>query len=250
LNQNPFRNVGVDLKPGAQPGTTDVYYKVTDVAPVRGYVGYDDTGVQTLGRERLSAGFIYGNAFGNDGTLSYQYTTDGDLRLLHAHALSWNQPIDCDHSFRAYGSWAGLTPAVGGGLNQTGDSWQLGMAMVRHLQKSRWINSDFILGLDFKSTNNNLEFGGANVQASAAELFEIRVGHDHLRRGNCDQYSRWQSDFFVGPGDGFSSNNTAQAFSTIRPNTSPDYISRLHLRAHSLRRSHQCRRRQRLAIDA
>ena len=88
LNQNSFRRVGVDLKPGAQPGTTDVYYQVTDVAPVRGYVGYDDTGVQTLGRERLSAGFIYGNAFGNDGTLSYQYTTDGDLRLLHAHALS------------------------------------------------------------------------------------------------------------------------------------------------------------------
>ena len=96
--------------------------------------------------------------------------------------------------------------------------------MVRHLQKSRWVNDDFILGLDFKSTNNNLEFGGANVQASAAELFQIRIGNDYLRRGNCDQYERLQSDLFIGPGDGFSSNNTTQAFSTIRPNTSPDYM--------------------------
>ena len=72
LNQNSFRRVGVDLRPGATEGTTDVFYTVTDVAPVRGYIGYDDTGVQTLGRERLLAGFIYGNVFGNDGTLSYQ----------------------------------------------------------------------------------------------------------------------------------------------------------------------------------
>ena len=86
------------------------------------------------------------------------------------------------------------------------------------------MNDDFILGLDFKSTNNNLEFGGANVQASAAELFQIRIGNDYLRRGNCDQYERLQSDLFIGPGDGFSSNNTTQAFSTIRPNTSPDYM--------------------------
>lgn len=224
LNQNPFRKVGVDLKPGSADGTTDVFYEVTDVMPVRGYIGYDDTGVQTLGRERLSAGFIYGNAFGNDGLLSYQYTADGDMRLLNAHALTYSQPIDRDHSFLMFGSWAGVNPSLGGPLTQTGESWQVGMALTQHLCKNQWVDENVSLGVDFKTTNNNLEFGGQNVQASSADLVQLRLGYSKLKRRSCDQYERIRGDIFVGPGAGFSSGHNATAFNTIRTGTSPDYV--------------------------
>jgi hemolysin activation/secretion protein len=224
LNQNPFRRVTVDLRPGAVDGTTDVIFETRDVRPIRGYIGYDDTGVQSLNRERLLAGVILGDPFGRDGILSYQYTGDGALHRLHAHAVSYNLPIDRCRSFQAYGSWAGVTPALGGGLTQEGESWQAGLAMVRHLYKSRWGSTNLSAGFDFKSTNNNLEFGGTNVSASEADLVQLRIGIDSFERRCCDEYTRARGDVYVGPGDGFTSNHNRASFNTIRPGTSPDYV--------------------------
>ena len=224
LNQNPFRRVGVDLQPGASEGTTDVIYEITDVRPMRGYIGYDDTGVQSLGRERLIAGFIYGNAFGYDGTLSYQYTADTDLSRLHAHALSYNQPLSRDYSFQTFGSWARVDPDIAGPLMQNGESWQASALLVKHLTKNRCTDENISFGLDYKTTNNNLEFGGQNVLASSADLVQLRFGYSKYVRRPCDQYQRIYGDIFVGPGGGFSSDHSAAAFQTIRPGTSPDYV--------------------------
>lgn len=223
LNQNPFRRVEVDLQPGSADGTTDILFQVRDVTPIRGYIGYDDTGVQALGRERMLAGVILGDPFSNDGILSYQYTTDGNLDRLHAHALSYNLPIDRCHSLQAFGSWAGVAPALGGGLSQDGESWLTGVALVRHLHKDQWGSRNLSLGLDFKSTNNNLEFGGTNVQASDADLVQLRMGYDSSLQQKCDQYRRWRSDVYVGPGGGFTASHNSVAFNTIRTGTSPDY---------------------------
>ena len=200
LSQNPFRTVSVDLRPGEAEGTTDVIFDVNDVRPVRAYVGYDDTGVQTLGRERLQAGFIYGNAFGRDGTLSYQYTAEGDFRRLHAHAVSFQQPINRCQKFQAYGSWAGVEPTIGGGLTQHGESWQLGASMTRHLIRTPKCSRDIIAGVEFKSTNNNLEFGGQNVQASAAELMQLQLGFASTEQYGLGEYRTFRANVYTGPG--------------------------------------------------
>lgn len=224
LNQNPFRRVGVDLRPGSLAGTTDVVFEVDDVMPIRGYFGYDDTGVQTLGRERLLAGFIYGNATGNDDTISYQYTTDSEFHRLHAHAATYTLPINRRWTFSTYGSWAGVDPMLGGGLGQDGDSWQVGTELRRHLLKNRLADESVVIGIDFKATDNNLEFGGLNVQNSEADLLQLRLGYQNILRDEYDQYSILRADMFVGPGGGFTSNSNATNFQTIRAGTSPDYI--------------------------
>lgn len=223
LNQNPFRRVTVDLAPGAAKGTTDVNFKVNDVLPWRSYVGYEDTGVQSLGLERLYAGLIYGNAFGSDGTLSYQYTADGDFSKLHAHALNFLKPISRAYSWNTYGSWARVSPDLGA-FSQNGESWQAGLGLTRHIQKSRWRDTNMSIGLDFKQTNNNLEFGGQSVQNAAADLVQLRGSFFHLRRLCNDEYFFIASDNFIGPGDGFTSDHNDAAFNTIRPNTSTDYF--------------------------
>ncbi|WP_231612370.1 ShlB/FhaC/HecB family hemolysin secretion/activation protein [Novipirellula galeiformis] len=229
LNQNPFRIVGVDLKAGKEDGTTDVIFEVKDVFPIRTYLGYDDTGVQSLGLERFNAGIIYGNFLHRDGILSYQYTADGDFSLLEAHAVSYSQPINREWSFNSYGSWAGVRPSVPG-FNQDGESWQLGTAVTRHWKKNRYVDFNTSLGLDFKSTNNNLEFGGVQVQDSTADLVEIRLGLSYLRRFCGTEYLYINSDTFVGPGDGFTKDNTTAAFDTIRADTDPTFVySRLRM---------------------
>lgn len=223
LNQNPFRRVSVDMQPGFDEGTTDIIFDVDDVRPVRGYTGYEDTGVRSLGLERLYAGFIYGNLFGRDGTLSYQYTADAEFYRLHAHSLSYSQPINRNWSWLSYASWAGVEPDIPQ-IDQNGESWQVGLGLTRHLQKTQSVDTSLSLGVDFKQTNNNLEFGGQVVQNSAADLLQLRLGFRHFRRECNDQYCLYSSDTFVGPGGGFTSDHNSDAFNTIRPDTSPDYI--------------------------
>ena len=224
MNQSPFRQTGIDLRPGSQEGTTDVIFTTKDVLPVRGYIGYDDTGVQSLGLSRLSAGFIVGNIFNANDTASYQYTTDADLRHLHAHAATYTNLISRDYTFQTYGSWAGVDPAIGGGFIQGGESWQTGFAVIRTLEKNRFVDENITFGFDFKATNNNLEFGGINVQNSEAELAQFRIGYQLFERDLHDQYSRFSADAYFSLGRGFSSQNSAAAFSTIRANTAPQYM--------------------------
>ncbi|MCG8651901.1 MAG: ShlB/FhaC/HecB family hemolysin secretion/activation protein, partial [Pirellulales bacterium] len=224
LNQNGFRRVDVDLRPGALQGTTDVFFEVDDVRPWNAYAGYEDTGVPTLGLERLYAGLIWGNAFGRDATLSYQYTTDDDFRRLHAHAISYLEPINRCWSFQTYGSWARVDPSVLVGVTQSGESWQAGLGFFRHLTKNRYEDTSLSFGFDFKSTNNNLEFGGVRVSASTADLIQLRFGWQTLRRYGCGEYLTLSSDTYVGPGSGFTSNSNSAAFNTIRSGTSTDYI--------------------------
>lgn len=226
LNQNPFRRVTVDFEKGLAPGTTDVFYQSHEVFPLRGYTGIDDTGVETLNYGRLFAGVTYGNFLGRGGILGYQFTTDQDFSLLKAHSLSYTQPINRSWSSQAYGSWAKVKPQLGFGLNQDGESWQTGWGLVRHLVRNQREQANFSLGIDFKSTNNNLEFAGSTIAGSNADLLQLRFGYDHLWRGGCCplEYRLIRLDSFIGPGSGFTSAHNATAFNTIRPGTSPDYI--------------------------
>jgi len=224
LNQNPFRRVTVDFKPGESSGTTDVIFESHDVTPIRGYLGADDSGVQSLNYGRMYSGLMYGNMFGRGGLLSYQYTTDQEFSRLKAHSASLNQPLSRDYSLSTYGSWAEVSPVLGAGLTQGGQSWQTGIGMTHHLIRSYEASQNLTLGLDFKSTNNNLEFAGSTVASSNADLVQLHLGFDDLMRADADQYSLWRIDSYVGPGGGMTGSNSAAAFQTIRPGTSPDYI--------------------------
>lgn len=230
LNQNPFRRVTVDFDKGTQKGTTDVIYQVSDVFPMRGYMGIDDTGVDTLNYGRFFAGFTYGNLFGRDGTLGYQFTTDEDFALLKAHAINYSVPINRQWSTAGYASWAKVRSDLGGGINQGGESWQTGGGLQRHFIRDPLHHRSITFGGDFKSTDNNLEFAGTNVAASDADLFALRAGFEDLQRFDGDQYYLFRWDTFLGPGGGLTSAHSREAFQTIRPGSSPDFIySRLWL---------------------
>ncbi|MCA9065876.1 MAG: ShlB/FhaC/HecB family hemolysin secretion/activation protein [Planctomycetaceae bacterium] len=225
LNQSPFRSVTVDFRPGTNAGTTDVYYRSHDVTPLRGYIGGDDTGVQSLNYGRLFAGVMYGNLFGRGGLLSYQYTTDQEFQHLEAHSTSLTYQIDRDYSFQTFGSWAQVSPMLGGGLTQQGESWQTGLTLVHHLRKEVFRDQYVNVGLDFKSTNNNLEFAGTSVAASNADLVQLRAGYNDLQRGRDRfEYTLLKADLFVGPGGQMTGSHSATAFNTIRPGATPDYV--------------------------
>ncbi len=114
---------------------------------------------------------------------------------------------------------------VGFGLLQEGESWQLGAGFARHLIRNRYESANVVIGVDFKSTDNNLEFAGSTIAGSNADLFQIRIGYDHYWRGCCaDDYSLARVDMYVGPGGGMTGSHSTTAFNSIRPATSPDYV--------------------------
>ncbi len=224
LNSNPFRAVKVDFEKGRKSGTTDVIYTVTDVRPLRGYIGIDDTGVKSLRYGRAFAGFSYGNLFGRGGIFGYQYTTDQDFAFLRAHALNYSLPLNRRYTLTGSGSWAAVSPVIGNGLDQQGESWQLTGGLTRHLSRTQYGAQNLSLNVDFKSTNNNLEFAGSSISSSDADLLQLRLGYDEFRRRSQDSYGVLSWSTIVGPGGGMTGAHSAAAFETIRPGTSPDYI--------------------------
>ncbi len=224
LNNSPFRRVTLDLEPGDLDGTTDVIFDVHDVLPLRAYLGYEDTGVKNLKLERINAGLVVGNPFRQDGMLSFQSTVDDDFHRLLAHSLFYSVDLDHRWSWDAYGSWAAVDPIIAVGANQNGESWQAGFALNRKLIDDPYEQESVSLGFDFKSTNTNVEFGGALAFASSAELVTLRLGYHHLRFFCNGDYFRVNNDLFVGPGPQFSPGNTQVAFNTVRAGTSPDFV--------------------------
>lgn len=222
LNRNPFRRVEVDLKPGATEGETDVIFQVRDVRPLKGYVGYEDTGVPTLGIDRLYAGFVWGNAFGRDGQLSYQYTTDADFRHLEAHSAVYQKAWNRTWSWQTYGAWSSVE-SISEPLAQTGESWQVGSAVLRTIERTRELQSWLTFGFDYKMTNNNLEFGGTNVGNGVAQLGELNLGYDRVRRYDDVRYWLLANDYYFSPWSGFGESNDAAGFNSIRTATRPGY---------------------------
>ena len=224
LNRSPFRRIDVDLKPGAVPGTSDLVFQVDEVRPVRAYLGYDDTGVDNLRLERLLTGVVLGDPFGYDGTLGYQLTGDPEFDRLTAHAASYSVDLHRMLTLQTFGSWAAADPMLPAPLTQNGESWQAGIQLNRFLHRTSKCERSLSIGFDFKSTNNNLEFGGVNVQSSSADLIQLNLGYDYFRRFQNNDFVRWSNDLNIGPGDGFTSNHNAAAFNLIRAETDPTYL--------------------------
>src|SRR5581483_9055544 len=102
LNQNQGRTVDVGLRPGKEPGYSDVTLMVQDQFPLHPFVGYENSGPRFAGVNRVYAGLNWYDAFWLDQTLSYQYTTDVDFRFLHAHTASYQIPLPWRHNLTFY----------------------------------------------------------------------------------------------------------------------------------------------------
>jgi hemolysin activation/secretion protein len=223
LNRSPFRRVEVDLQPGVTPGTTDVTFDVRDAFPWRAYMGYEDTGVPAIGIDRVYAGVIWGDAFKRDGQLSYQYTSDTEFDRLQAHAYSYRRALDSTWTVEQYGATSQVSTFTNP-VNQDGRSWIVGGALLGYTNYDPFLQSWFTFGFDFKSTNNNLEFGGTQVVGGRADFWELNFGYDRQRRFNDVSYLRFASDLYAGPNGGISAYNDAAGFRSIRTETRPGFV--------------------------
>ena len=183
LNDNPFRRTELLYQRGAQPGDTDILLQTEDRLPIRVYGGFQNNGTRELGLNRLFTGFNWGNAFWQDHQFNYQYTTSDDAifgnpslpgrpddaRFI-AHSASYIIPLPWHHRLTFYGFYARSTPRLPSTFNQTGVSDQASFRYTIPLVVSTAQSHEIRFGYDFKQSNNNLEFGGAQVSQGNADI--------------------------------------------------------------------------------
>jgi hemolysin activation/secretion protein len=232
LNNNPFRQVDATFRPGDKLGLTDVELQVQDRLPFRPYFGYEDSGIQNAGPNRLLTGFNWGNAFFLDHQLNYQYVTDYSLDLLQAHSASYIAPLPWRHILTLYGSYVEDkanfpdTGTTGQGRSwQTSARYSVPLPSVSGLKGYRHEAS---VGFDFKRANNNLLSGGSTVNESDTDIAQFTFGYSALMP---DAFGRTTLGLegYYSPGDLVGRNSDAD-FNKLRTGAQANYVyGRLNL---------------------
>ncbi len=228
FNRNPFRPASLYAAPGGGAGEADLVFAFNERRPWRVYAGYENSGAEVSGENRFLAGFNWGNAFGRDQSLSYQFTTADSLDELSAHAVSWEIPIHSRHHFlRLTGSWAEISTQgylAGFLVDSAGTSWQLGASYG--IQLNRWndFRQEFSVGAEFKSSDNFLVFGGFDGGPGAGvEVVQFRADY-RARRQFANRGALELNGSVVGsPGD-LGGRNSTSDFQDFRLGAEASYL--------------------------
>jgi len=224
INRNPFRQVDAEFKQGARLGQSDVVLLSREQLPLRLYTGYEDSGTKLTGEDRILAGFNWGNAFGLDHQLNYQYMTDTDFEFVQAHSGSYLIPLPWRHTLTVFGSYVDAKAdlkSLSSSFGQHGFDYQLSFRYSIPLPAPGKYRHEVTLGYDHKVSNNNLLFGGAAVIRTEPAVDQFELGYSGLLPSSNGQTS-FGFESFLSPGD-LTHNNTDDAFTLLRPGARADY---------------------------
>jgi hemolysin activation/secretion protein len=232
LNRNPFRRVDLVYARGREPGLTDVVLRTQDRLPWRFYGGYEDSGNRQTGDARLLGGFNWGNVWGLDHQVNYQFTFNDDTDLFRAHSATYIAPLPWRHLISVFGSHVDIQAKPGtlpgsGTLDLNGRGWQLSTRYTIPLPNWNAYVHEVSAGYDFKTTNNNLEFGGLQVFTTDTDISQFVLSYLGSRP---DSWGRttFGANVYFSPGD-MTSNNDDEAFDASRELAEANYTyARIH----------------------
>jgi len=222
LNRNPFREVDAMFKQGEKAGETDLALTLRDRFPVRVYAGYQDTGTKYTGESELVSGLNWGNAFGFDHQLGYQYTTDLAFNRLQAHSASYQIPLPWQHMVTFSGSYVEVNPELPSAFTSRGTTETLGMRYAIPLTSIEKFKHELTFGFDYKETDNNFLFGGTSVIHSKPVILQLQAGYSGTLPDSFGQTS-FSGEFYFSPGDVMGNNNSSE-FSALRTNANAQYF--------------------------
>jgi hemolysin activation/secretion protein len=221
INRNPFLQSDILMAPGNAPGTTDLLLRTQDRFPLRVYAGYEDSGNQFTGDDRILTGFNYGNLFGIGQQLSYQFTTGTNVNKFTAHSGTYVIPLPWRHQLTFFGSYANSSASLGPDLSTGGVNWQVSGRYEVPLPGTDHFTESVTGGFDFKRSNNDLIFGVATVSNVFTDVDQFVLGY----QANCqDDYGSTSASAtgFWSPG-GLSNNNDDTDYMGTRAGATSNY---------------------------
>lgn len=180
VNRNPFRTVEAVYSAGEKYQTTDIELLVKERNPFRIYTGSDNLGLSAINRTRFFVGANYGNLFGADQIISYQFTISKDFRSYLSQTMSYMIPFPWQHVLEFFGGYSSVETDVPLPFKQNkGNSMQIsGRYTVPFGVFAKHSAQEFRIGFDFKRTNNTLEFvENYPVFGSTVVLSQVVLGY-------------------------------------------------------------------------
>ncbi len=221
LNENWFRFARPVLSPGENPGTTDLTLDVEDRFPMRFYVGYEDTGSRLTRIGRYVAGFNWGNVFGLDHELGYQFTTNSRFDDVYVHSWYYRIPLPNRHKLSFFGSYSDVQARIGRDLTTAGTNWEVSGRYIASLPDLGEYRHDLRGGLDFKALSNNLQFGGTEVFGSDIHVGQFVIRYDGRLPDPVGGTSLKLSGYYS-PGH-LTSRQSKDEYEVARAGTDPEY---------------------------
>ncbi len=222
FNQNPFRQGDLYMKASDIKGASDIDLKIQDRFPVRIYTGYENNGNNLTGNDRWFAGFNWGDAFRQGHLMSYQFTTDGWYDRFKSHTGSYS----------VFMPWGGQRLDLVGGYSEAqgsvsdfniqGKSWLVSGRYRIPLPKLNEVRQEVSVGYEFKQSNNNLEFGGANVFNHFNDVSQFVAEYQGSLPDSWGS-TRWSGKVYGSPG-GMTKNNLNSVYRESRVNAKADYL--------------------------
>lgn len=235
LNQNPFRQVSAVYRPGDRAGTTDLILQTQDRFPLHVYTALDNSGTTATGLYRWGLGIGWGNAFGLGDQASFQYQTSTDFfdhnttqegvslpPAFRGYSGTYAAALHGGQSLEFIGAYQQQVPLLGASLGQQGTSEEISIRYRLPLPRLFGLKQSLALAYDFKSSNNNLSFGGSQVFNSTTQINEFPVIY------TIGEADRWgdtsiSNNLVLSPG-GLSALNTNTTFEQNMPGARARYM--------------------------
>lgn len=219
-----FRKPQLLVSPGYEPATADLLIVLAEKKPWSASVGYDNSGPQDLGKERLSFGFA--GMTPNEHVIGWQSVFGTPISSMQAHALGWEIPFQKAHqSLQLDAVYAKVfTRSLNSGLpvENNGTSWSAG-AMQKFFLPSlgRW-RQRLAVGFEVKSTDQFLLFGGSEFTPGEVRLVNGKLNYGVGRDWENGAFN-FDTTLIHAPGNLISGNDDAD-FEAYDTEAKSDYL--------------------------
>lgn len=211
INESPFRYTKaiINNRTG-DPTRADLIIAVQDAIPFRMIGTYDNAGIPILGSDRYTMALQWGNAWGLDHQVTYQYTRSDIPRNFEAHSIDYRIPLPWHHTIQVDAAYATVNPTLGsfsnGNLTQKGVNFVGDLHYVIPVTHGK-TTLQYSLGVDFKRIESNVEFVGQTVTSvlpiSGVDTLQANLGVTFVRK---DKFGGWSIDTALNLSPGYLTN--------------------------------------------
>ena len=195
-NENPSKQVTLQLQASAQPAAVDAVVHVVDEKPWMAAVTFDNAGLDTSGRNQVTAQYQNFDLWGLDHVLSLQYTTaTEDPHKVNVYGAGYHIPFyGLSDSLDVYGSYstirAGSVAAGLVDLQVSGAGTVYGAHLNHDFARMGPYDSQLTLAFDHKAYHNDVDYAGTQLggDVTVAPVSASYVGRWALSSNSANFY--------------------------------------------------------------
>ena len=168
-NENPSKQATLQLQGSAQPAAVDAVVHVVDEKPWMAAVTFDNSGLDTSGRNQVTAQYQNFDLWGLDHVFSLQYTTaTEDPHKVNVYGAGYHIPFYAlSDSLDVYGSYstirAGSVAAGLVDLQVSGAGTVYGAHLNHDFARMGLYDSQLTLAFDHKAYRNDVDYAGTQL---------------------------------------------------------------------------------------